>query len=334
MNRTELRYYLKSYEDGEEPVTIDPDDTAKIELTDIPKNISIQVAKVSGDNVHHIELEGTIGWENKQVCILMSHNWYRKWWDLPLGMPYHMDLMKRLVEFRQNEFKDIKDIDFKDDGDWCHLYYTIIPKNVKTLYDVYKYGLETTKWINEKVDEAQNKVSLLLLDITQEYSKLKLIEIPELIKKISIEKDANIKGRLLEELICKLFSKIKGFKVISRVRTSTEEIDLVILNNSPDVFWQKESPIVLVECKNWSKKTGKNEFVVFKEKILNRKGRAKIGFFISWNGFCETFKTEDLRISQSDILIVPVEGKEIIKSINDNNFEQSLESWWLRAVNL
>ncbi len=144
-------------------------------------------------------------------------------------------------------------------------------------------------------------------------------------------KDSNIKGRLLEELTHKFFSFVDGFEIIERLKTETEEIDLVILNKSTIPIWQKESSLILVECKNWSSKCGKNELVVFKEKIANRKGRAKIGFFVSWNGFAETFTKEDLRSSQGDILVVPVTGKNVVEAIN-SSIEEHIEKWWVNAT--
>lgn len=333
MKKENLSKLIKEHSGTEEPVHVEPEDANQILIKDIPQNTYIQISKVTEEGYYSIELEGEIAWENKRICIFMSHSWYRKFWDLPLGMPYHMDLMKRLVEFRKKEFRDINDIEFNDDGAWCQLSYTIFPKDVATLYDVYEYGIRITNWIDNIVNHAQDDVASLVLKISQEYSKYKLLEIPELIKSVSTEKDSNEKGRLLEELICKLFLKIDGFKISERVKTETEEIDIVVLNKSKNIFWQKESPLVLVECKNWSSKCGKNELVVFKQKIVNRRGRAKIGFFISWNGFAETFTREDLRTSQNDILIIPVIDKEIIQAFNHGDVQRSIEEWWLKAVN-
>ncbi len=332
MEKKKLLEIISDSVDSEEPVHLEPEDTPEINISEVSKNVTIEVSKLGEDNIHYVDLEGTIGWKDGRICIYMSHNWYRKWWTAPLGMPFHMDLMKRLVEFRQKEHKDIEDIEFSDEGDWCHLYYTIIPDGGSTIYDVYQYGLSVSNWVDKIVNEAQEQTGKLISKIAGEYSKFKLIEIPELINKVQAEHDSNTKGRLLEELLCKFFANIDGFEIIERLKTETEEIDLVILNKSKEVFWQKESPLILVECKNWSSKCGKNELVLFKEKIVNRRSRAKIGFFVSWNGFKETFVKEDLRTSQGDILIVPITGKELIEAINQNSIQESIEKWWLKAV--
>lgn len=55
-----------------------------------------------------------------------------------------------------------------------------------------------------------------------------------------------------------------------RVRTETEEIDISTLNSSDDPRLLREGALVLAECKNWSGRCGKNEFVVFRAKLENR----------------------------------------------------------------
>jgi hypothetical protein len=262
----------------------------------------------------------------------MAHDWYRKWWTAPLGMAHHMDLIKRLVEFRQKEEENIEDIEFVDEGDWCHLYYSIVvPDEIKTLHRAYDFGLDFSIWKDRILHNIQNRIGAIVNEIANEYSSFKSLEFPELIDRIKNETNSNVKGRLLEELMHKFFSFIKGFEVIERLKTETEEIDLVILNKSKSPIWQKESSLILVECKNWSGKCGKNELVIFKEKIANRKGRAKIGFFVSWNDFTETFTKEDLRSSQGDILIIPVTGKNVIEALA-NSIDEHVEKWWVNAT--
>lgn len=245
-----------------------------------------------------------------------------------------MDLMKRLVEFRENEFGDITNIDFEDEGDWCHLYYNIISKKkFKYLSEIYEYGLTVIEWIENIVDKTQRKIGEVFTQTAQEYSKVKLLDIPDLLNVVETEINSNKKGRALEELISKLFIQISGFEIKERVKTETEEIDILILNKSNESIWIKESVIMLAECKNWSSVCGKNEFVIFKEKLKNRRGRVKIGFFISWNGFAKTFNLEELRSSHEDTLIILITGKDIKEAIQTNTFQELLEEKWLKAIN-
>lgn len=332
MDKAQLLKYLSQSAESEEPVHLWPSDAEEIMIADIPENVEFEICKLDGESVRVIELEGTFRKQNGRLYLHMAHDWYRKWWTAPLGMAYHMDLIRRLVEFRQKEEQNIEGIEFDDEGDWCHLYYSIImPEKFTTLFEAYDFGIDFSFWIKQILQNVQNRIGAIVNEIANEYSAFRSLDFPELVHGVENEKDPNTKGRLLEELMNKFFSMVDGFEVIERLRTETEEIDLVILNKSTIPLWQRESPLILVECKNWSNKCGKNELVVFKEKIANRKGRAKIGFFISWNGFAETFTKEDLRSSHGDILIIPVGGKEIKEALS-GSIEQNLEKWWISAT--
>ena len=332
MDKKQLQKYLNNFLQSDEPAHFRPSETEGILISDIPEDVEIEISDIDAEGVRHIELEGTFKKQNGKLYLHMSHDWYRKWWTAPLGMAYHMDLIKRLVEFRQKEEQNIEGIEFDDEGDWCHLNYSIIvPYEIKVLYKAYDFGIDFSIWKDRILHNVQNRIGAIVSEIANEYSSFKSLEFSEIIERVENEKDSNIKGRLLEELMHKFFSLVEGFEIIERLKTETEEIDLVILNKSSIPLWQKESSLILVECKNWSSKCGKNELVVFKEKIANRKGRAKIGFFVSWNGFTETFTKEDLRSSQGDILIVPVTGKNIIEALS-NSIEKYLEKWWLNAT--
>ena len=128
------------------------------------------------------------------------------------------------------------------------------------------------------------------------------------------------KGRALENLVADLFSSIPDFDVVERVRTESEEIDIWISNRSDQRPFRNESDVILAECKNWSGKCGKNEFVQLYHKVLNRGGRCSIGFLISWNGFAETITTEMLRASREAPLIVPIDRKAIKEAVESGNF--------------
>lgn len=67
---------------------------------------------------------------------------------------------------------------------------------------------------------------------------------------------AHQKGLRLEELVCRLFAQVPGFRPGGRVLTQTEEIDLRIGNASDDPIWRRESALLLGECKNWTSSCG------------------------------------------------------------------------------
>ncbi len=132
--------------------------------------------------------------------------------------------------------------------------------------------------------------------------------------------DSHGKGKALEALMVELFGSVRGFNVIQNARTQTEEIDLWIENAYEEAAFFHEGQMILVECKNWAKKGGKNELVILKEKMKNRSGRCKLAFFVSWNGVAGTFLKEQLRSSTEDLLIVPLDKGLIEHAVTHGNF--------------
>jgi len=315
-------------------ITIGTADIGKTLLMDIPPDSVVEIADIGANGIYHSKFEGEFGWDNGVFCAFARHDWYRKYWDLPLGLPFHMDLMKRLVEFRASQNKDVQNISFEDEGDWCHLNYEIlIPATANTIKDALNYANTIIDWIENTVQTAQEGAYGLINSIIEKYNETSLLKLPELIEKVKTTTDTNEKGKYLEELVARFFSEINGFQIIERKRTKTEEIDVVIVNNSEQSFWKAESNLILVECKNWTKKSaGKNEYVAFREKLENRRGRAKLGFFISCKGFADTFRLEDLRNSKADLLIVPVDLKHLIEMIEKQlNYADELQKLYVQA---
>lgn len=142
-------------------------------------------------------------------------------------------------------------------------------------------------------------------------------------------KSIHKKGRALEELLAALLASIDGFIEIGRnINTSTEEIDIVFRNARIDPIWQRESGIILVECKNWkTQRVGKNEVALFKEKLTNRRGRCNLGILICTDVFAETIEKELLRSSKSDLVIVPIDGEGLKELVESNDHAQILRNF-------
>lgn len=131
------------------------------------------------------------------------------------------------------------------------------------------------------------------------------------------------RGYALENLCSSLFGTIPGWqRVSSRIRTKTEEIDLVIVNESKEEYWRRHCTYILVECKYWTtrRKPGKNEFDAFYRKIERRGVQdCRLGFFVSVNGVTGTFRTELVRISKEPIKIVTLDVNDIWDMICSDN---------------
>jgi hypothetical protein len=78
-----------------------------------------------------------------------------------------------------------------------------------------------------------------------------------------------------------------------------QEIDLVIRNHLKDGFWRGlKSPLILVECKNWSTRVGAKEIRDFETKLRDHQPHARIGFFVAPGGFARHVDEALLRSSR------------------------------------
>lgn len=97
---------------------------------------------------------------------------------------------------------------------------------------------------------------------------------------------AQEKGNRLEDIASRLFTEQQGFVVRQKVRRPTTEIDLLVLNRIDDPFWYSlQSPLILVECKNWKNKVEPKDLRDFEIKMLDRRDLCKLGIIISRSGF-------------------------------------------------
>jgi CheY-like chemotaxis protein len=148
------------------------------------------------------------------------------------------------------------------------------------------------------------------------------------------EANSQRKGALLEELLVLLFKSVDGFKHAETRRSSPdEEIDVFIRNESTDPFWSAErSPYIIVECKNWSAPIGPDQLVVFRNKIENRGGRCRLGFFVATGGFTKGFHTQSATFRKGDILIVPLGPQDIEELVNSTDRNEALKKVHARTV--
>jgi hypothetical protein len=121
------------------------------------------------------------------------------------------------------------------------------------------------------------------------------------------------RGRALEELMRVIFSAPAGLEVSStRYSTGDEEIDLVIKNNVGRPFWSAlDSPLLFVECKNWSSSVGASELRDFEVKLMNHAPLARLGFFVAPGGFSGGARTELRRAGRSEYTIVLIDGSAL-----------------------
>ena len=130
------------------------------------------------------------------------------------------------------------------------------------------------------------------------------------------------KGRLLEQLVELLFTANGSLELADRnLKTSDEEIDLAIKNTVDRPFWQAfGSPLIFVECKNWTQPVGTAAIRDFEMKIQNHGNLVKLGFFVSLNGYTSEAKSEMKRIGRDRYHLVLLQRSDIeqyIESADD-----------------
>ena len=159
-------------------------------------------------------------------------------------------------------------------------------------------------------------------------------EIRALWAAVQSESDRNYKGRLLEDLMALLFNRVSGFHhANTRRRNQDEEIDIFIRNESTDPFWSREkSQYLLVECKNWSKPVDARELIVFRNKLENRGGRCRLGFFVAVGGFTDGFHSHAATFRKDDILVVPMSKADLDELVNAEDRNAVLKKFHERAA--
>ena len=314
----------------DEPVFIPKSALRHLSAEDIPEDVIVSVGDLI-KGVIHIEWDGHFYTKGGLLLAHCQYIWTRKYWDAPLGMPYYLDLVKRAIEARERLQRDVRFHTWDDDGAYIHLSFECkaLPNS---LIDAYKEVLSRVSRIEEAAQSASQKTGILAAEIAQSVSGWGDQPVEQLVQAVDEAQTTDAKGRSLEELVARLFGTVPGFTVGGRLRTVTEEIDITVLNNSDDARIRREEAIILAECKNWSSKCGKNEFVIFKEKIENRKGRCSLGFLISWNGFADTITKEMLRGSHERLLVVPMDGAQIREAVRQGEFITALTSAWDMAI--
>jgi CheY-like chemotaxis protein len=144
--------------------------------------------------------------------------------------------------------------------------------------------------------------------------------------------DSARKGRLLEDLVELVLKQIPGFIVTARRRGADEEFDLVVRNESSDPLWSKDSQYFLVECKNWNSKVGPAELDRFVGKLERRYGRGKLGFFVAPNGFTAGFRSELLARRYKNVLVVPIDDKDLLHLVEASDRNDLLKQLHHRAI--
>jgi hypothetical protein len=332
MNVEDARGALSSAADEDEPAELTHAVLSKLTIDDVPEGAMFRVGTLK-NGVFHLDWDGTFHRVGGGISAVADHTWTRKYWYSPLGLEQYLDLTRRVVETRERVTGDVELLDYDDDGAYVSLQFGIDTTETN-LARVYDSALKVEAQILEAANQAADEVGKRIAEIAARLSGWGSESLDRLADAVEIAVSTDDKGRTLEELCSRLFSSVAGLTVTGRIRTETEEIDISVLNDSVDPRLRREGAVFLAECKNWTGKCGKNEFVLFHQKIENRNQRCSLGFLISWNGFAETVTKEMLRGSREGILVVPLTGEDIRQAVRTDDFLNVLLKAWDMAVNI
>jgi len=158
-------------------------------------------------------------------------------------------------------------------------------------------------------------------DVFNKYRKHeKNIElINNLWNKVINENDSNMKGKLFEIFITRLIEIDDNLELYRKnMKTRSEEIDVIIKPSNKLSIWSNiNSPLIIIECKNWKKKVGSKTIRDFKSKIENRSRIiCNLGVFFSLSGFSKAAYDEVLGYRNSPIYLILVDKSDIKKILN------------------
>jgi hypothetical protein len=297
-----------------------------LEASDIPDGVSVRVDALT-DNC----LDTRIFVMDGRLQVAVDYDFVRQWWHPALNVNYYADLLLRTAELRASRFGDVRIQHFIDNEEQISLYFVVISPN-RSIRRALSHARKLCEEFEDVADRALLDVERYAAEAARKVSGWHTEKAAQLIDLVKSARSADQKGRALEELVSELLSSVPGFIVTSRKRTSTEEIDLVVSNRSTDTHLASEGPFVLVECKNWTRKCGKNEYVLFRNKLENRKGRCKLGFLVSWHGFTDTFGKEMLRDSKVSTCVVPLSAADLERAVARGDVLAVLMEAWQKVV--
>lgn len=143
------------------------------------------------------------------------------------------------------------------------------------------------------------------------------------------------RGRRLEALLAFLLSQIADFRIFQRnFRNASQEIDIVIQvdNASDKCWWTPGVPFILVEAKNRDEATGQPDVSALIRKIETKRGRAKLGLLFTSSSFTSDARTEEIRLSQTDMCVAMLGPEELAEWIASSDGDEYLANHVARAM--
>lgn len=295
-------------------------------------------ALIGAGSLHDGSLE--VFWEGILVrnpdgafTAVIRHDIVHKYWEEAVGSRFYLDLLHKCVLSMMGIIENLKvdDIDNTDDV-VARIRYSF-PTTGESLEDVFDKARRIQDEIETPAQRVVDDVTRALARSADRVLRGHYARVSDLMTRVEAAKSSTEKGMSLEVLMAALFEQVPGFVVYDRnTRTETEEIDLIVLNDSRDPVYLREGPLVLVECKNWTSRPGRPEFSLLEGKMRNRYSRCTMAFLVSWSGFSDTTWRETIRLSRDKNLIVCLTGSDIRRATLAGNFPEYLRQATLETL--
>lgn len=142
------------------------------------------------------------------------------------------------------------------------------------------------------------------------------------------ESDAYKKGQSFEYFISTLFSNMGYGRIRMRVKDrSSNEVDLIVRNETTDLFLNKFGKYFLVECKNKpNEAVSKNDFIVFYNKLRNTSSMSELGILCTSGYIAKTTYLEAMRESQGEKKVIFLSNPEIVRMITSDNIREEFKN--------
>jgi hypothetical protein len=141
------------------------------------------------------------------------------------------------------------------------------------------------------------------------------------------------KGAALERVVRRLFESVPGLHhARTNVANDTEEIDVLVMNQSTQEVIRRQGDVLVVECKNWTGRVGAEVFSRLRDKVTNRYGRARVGVCVAMGGFAETVGTALLTERRGDVLYLLLDAHDLESWIEAPDRQLWLVDRFRRAI--
>lgn len=120
------------------------------------------------------------------------------------------------------------------------------------------------------------------------------------------------KGAALERTVRWLFESIPGLNhARTNVQNETEEIDVLVMNQSSHELLRRQGDVFVIECKNWTSRVGTDVLTRLQAKVTRRYGRSRLGVCVALGGFADTVRTDLLAERRGDVLYLLLDADDL-----------------------